>query len=262
MSEEQSKLVALSAALVPSVLLLAIEYLIGQLTAQQAILPYFAFALLFGQLLCLIVFVKGQICPGQRSRLIRANSALALYWIVWLVFALLQQSTSLIAYTVCGLCACYAVFSQPKDAQAGRGFLLMAAAVCGLGILGYLSVFLSAANADFLRFNPFAQLVVGVFIANIALVVARNRVQGFIALLPLLAIALLAINAFAVLVWLFCHAELNELQTLAMAIYFVVHVLMAGGLLWAGLKNHKLNYNGLLILFFMAASLPLWSAFI
>ena len=44
MSEEQSKLVALSAALVPSVLLLVIEYLIGQLTAQQAILPYFAFA--------------------------------------------------------------------------------------------------------------------------------------------------------------------------------------------------------------------------
>ena len=42
----------------------------------------------------------------------------------------------------------------------------------------------------------------GVLLANLCLSVSRNRLQGFIALLPLLMILLLALNALAVLIFI------------------------------------------------------------
>ena len=73
----------------------------------------------------------------------------------------------------------------------------MAALIAGLGCLSYLMIFTVLPASDFAEYNPFAPILSGVILANLALVIARNRLQGFIALLPLAMIILLALNALA-----------------------------------------------------------------
>ena len=45
--------------------------------------------------------------------------------------------------SLAGLSAVYAVWKQPKDEVARRGFLLMASLVSGLGIIALLMIFLA-----------------------------------------------------------------------------------------------------------------------
>lgn len=263
MSDEQSKLTATGLAFLPVALLLALEAVLDAMGQAASNLPYFAAAVLFAQLLSLVIFLKGQICPGQRGRLIRANLLLGVYWLVWLGKGLLAQYTPTIACAVCGLCALYAVFAQPKDQGAARGFLLMAAAVLGLGLMGYLSVFFANSAVAFVTFSPLGALSLGALLGNLLLVVARNRVHGFIALLPLLTCALLALNVLALVGWIgFKNTDYSELQLTALSIYFAVHIVVALGLLFYTYKGWKLDYLALLILSFMLMSLPLWSLFI
>ena len=59
----------------------------------------------------------------------------------------------------------------------------MAALIAGLGCLSYLMIFTVLPASDFAEYNPFAPILSGVILANLALVIARNRLQGFIALL-------------------------------------------------------------------------------
>jgi len=78
MSEEQSKPLAAFLAILPIGLLLMIDFF------AEKLIPHLAFGVLIAQLLCLVAFIKGEICPGQRGRLIKANVCFALYWFVWL----------------------------------------------------------------------------------------------------------------------------------------------------------------------------------
>jgi glutamate-5-semialdehyde dehydrogenase len=84
MSEEQSKPLAAFLALLPIGLLLIIECFAESLQTAEKLIPHLAFGVLIAQLLCLVAFIKGEICPGQRGRLIKANVCFALYWFVWL----------------------------------------------------------------------------------------------------------------------------------------------------------------------------------
>ena len=72
----------------------------------------------------------------------------------------------------------------------------MAALIAGLGCLSYLMIFTVLPASDFAEYNPFAPILSGVILANLALVIARNRLQGFIALLPLAMIILLCSKCF------------------------------------------------------------------
>ena len=78
----------------------------------------------------------------------------------------------------------------------------MASLVSGLGVIAYLMIFFGNPTPNFVQYNPLAQALMGVLLANLCLSVSRNRLQGFIALLPLLMILLLAINALAVLIFI------------------------------------------------------------
>lgn len=160
--------------------------------------------MLIAQLLCLVAFIKGEICPGQRGRLIKANVCFALYWFVWLGMSLASPHHYVMTdiVSLCGLSAVYAVWKQPKDEVARRGFLLMASLVSGLGVIAYLMIFFGNPTPNFMQYNPLAQALMGVLLANLCLSVSRNRLQGFIALLPLLMILLLALNALAVLIFI------------------------------------------------------------
>ena len=88
MSEEQSKPLAAFLALLPIGLLLMIEFFVEALQLAEKLIPHLAFGVLIAQLLCLVAFIKGEICPGQRGRLIKANVCFALYWFIWLGMSL------------------------------------------------------------------------------------------------------------------------------------------------------------------------------
>ncbi len=204
MSEEQSKPLAAFLAILPIGLLLMVDFFIESLQLAEKLIPHLAFGVLIAQLLCLVAFIKGEICPGQRGRLIKANACFALYWFVWLGMSLASPHHYVITdiVSLCGLSAVYAVWKQPKDEVARRGFLLMASLVSGFGVIAYLMIFFGNPTPNFVQYNPLAQAVMGVLLANLCLSVSRNRLQGFIALLPLLMILLLAINALAVLIFI------------------------------------------------------------
>ena len=195
MSEEQSKPLAAFLAILPIGLLLMVDFFIESLQLAEKLIPHLAFGVLIAQLLCLIAFIKGEICPGQRGRLIKANVCFALYWFVWLGMSLASSHHYVMTdiVSLCGLSAVYAVWKQPKDEVARRGFLLMASLVSGFGVIAYLMIFFGNPTPNFVQYNPFAQAVMGVLLANLCLSVSRNRLQGFIALLPLLMILLLAL---------------------------------------------------------------------
>ena len=76
MSEEQSKPLAAFLAILPIGLLLMVDFFIESLQLAEKLIPHLAFGVLIAQLLCLVAFIKGEICPGQRGRLIKANACL------------------------------------------------------------------------------------------------------------------------------------------------------------------------------------------
>ena len=124
MSEEQSKPLAAFLALLPIGLLLMIEFFVESLQLAEKLIPHLAFGVLIAQLLCLVAFIKGEICPGQRGRLIKANVCFALYWFLWLGMSLASPHHYVMTdiISLCGLSAVYAVWKQPKDEVARRGF--------------------------------------------------------------------------------------------------------------------------------------------
>ena len=266
MSEEQSKPLAAFLAILPIGLLLMVDFFIESLQLAEKLIPHLAFGVLIAQLLCLVAFIKGEICPGQRGRLIKANVCFALYWFVWLGMSLASPHHYVMTdiVSLCGLSAVYAVWKQPKDEVARRGFLLMASLVSGFGVIAYLMIFFGNPTPNFVQYNPLAQAVMGVLLANLCLSVSRNRLQGFIALLPLLMILLLALNALAVLIFILYQGTSAVVFSIVFAygIYFLLHLVIAGVLLLHSVNKWKLSYNSLLILFFMASSLPVWAMFI
>ena len=157
-----------------------------------------------------------------------------------------------------------AVWKQPKDEVARRGFLLMASLVSGFGVIAYLMIFLRQSNTEFRAVYPFAQAVMGVLLANLCLSVSRNRLQGFIALLPLLMILLLAINALAVLIFIIYQGTSAVVYSnvFAYGIYFLLHLVIAGVLLLHSVNKWKLSYNSLLIFVLYGGELPVWAMFI
>ena len=90
-----------------------------------------------------------------------------------------------------------------------------------------------------MQYNPLAQALMGVLLANLCLSVSRNRLQGFIALLPLLMILLLVLNALAVLI--FYHLSRHKCgrfsNVFAYGIYFLLHLVIAGVLLLHSVKQ-------------------------
>ena len=188
----------------------------------------------------------------QRGRLIKANVCFALYWFVWLGMSLASPHHYVMTdiVSLCGLSAVYAVWKQPKDEVARRGFLLMASLVSGFGVIAYLMIFFGNPTPNFMQYNPLAQALMGVLLANLCLSVSRNRLQGFIALLPLLMILLLALNALAVLIFIILsrHKCGRFFGTFfAYGIYFLLHLVIAGVLLLHSVNKWKLSYNSLLI---------------
>lgn len=240
-------------SLCPIGLLFGIQGYLAYLQPQFMAFSPFVLTLFFAQLLCSIVFIKGEICPGQRGRLIKVHSLFSLFWLgVLFEFP---------AVALCGLLMSLLAFKQPKENINLRQKLLYLGVVAG--IVGSLSYLIAGINAslNWLVFSPFSQLLLGTVLANMALVVSKNRLQGFIALLPFLMALLLTLNVIFVLTLLASQSAVHFANEFALVLYFGLHLLIMAILSVVIIGKIKLDYPALMILFLLSLSLPLWAAF-
>ena len=247
----------------PILFLLVIDIFTLWLQAQSKAVSYLALGVLTAQLICLVVFIKGEICNGQRSRLGLANLYFGLFWVVWLLFSLgtSYHHVFMDLVCLCGLAMTIITWKQPFEVKLRHTLLKIAGFIGMLGVIGYLML---VDEANLIQFNPVAQILLGIILANLALVISRNRLKGFIALLMLAAIAFLALNAMFVLANLFILSQQSAVvftNEFALLLYLLLHLVMAAMLAVHVFKKWALSYNSLLILLLMTASLPLWASF-
>jgi len=264
MSEEQPKFLTALSSFFPIFLLLVIDFFAFGLQPQPNAMSHLALGVLTAQLICLIAFIKGEICNGQRSRLGLANLYLGLFWMVWLLFSLgtSYHNVFMDLVCLCGLAMTITTWKQPFEVKLRHLLLKIAGFIGMLGVIGYGLMLIAEEN--FIQFNPVAQILLGIILANLALVISRNRLKGFIALLMLAAIAFLALNALFVLANLFIHSQQSAVvftNEFALLLYLLLHFVMAAMLAIHVFKKWALSYNSLLILLLMTASLPLWATF-
>ena len=263
MSEEQPKFLTALSSFFPIFLLLVIDFFAFGLQPQPNTISHLALGVLTAQLICLIAFIKGEICNGQRSRLGLANLYLGLFWMVWLLFSLgtSYHNVFIDLVCLCGLAMTIITWKQPFEVKLRHLLLKIAGFIGILGVIGYLML---VDEANLIQFNPVAQILLGIILANLALVISRNRLKGFIALLMLVAIAFLALNALFVLANLFILSQQSAVvftNEFALLLYLLLHLVMAAILAVHVFKKWALSYNSLLILLLMMASLPLWASF-
>ena len=263
MSEEQPKFLTALSSFFPVFLLLVVD-LFAFWLQQHNVMSHLALGVLTAQLICLIAFIKGEICNGQRSRLGLANLYFGLFWVVWLLFSLGTSYHNVLMDLVClcGLAMTIITWKQPFEVKLRHTLLKIAGFIGMLGVIGYGLMLVDEAN--FIQFNPVAQILLGIILANLALVISRNRLKGFIALLMLAAIAFLALNALVVCANLFILSQQSTVvfsNEFALLLYLLLHLVMAAMLAIHVFKKWALSYNSLLILLLMTASLPLWTSF-
>ena len=264
MSEEQPKFLTALLSFFPVFLLLVIDLFAFWLQPPSNAMSHLAFGVLTAQLICLIAFIKGEICNGQRSRLGRVNLYFGLFWLVWLLrsVGMNEHNESMDLVCLCGLAIAIITWKQPVEIRRRHLLLKIAGFIGMLGVISYGLMLVGEVNL--IQFNPVAQILVGIILANLALVISRNRLKGFIALLMLAAIAFLALNALFVCVNLFLLSQQSAVvftNEFALLLYLLLHFVMAAMLAIHVFKKWTLSYHSLLILLFMTASLPLWATF-
>ena len=267
MSKEKTPLflTALS-VLFPIILLLVIDIYTMFLQPQAKAVSHLAFGVLVAQLLCSLVFLKGDICNGQRTRLSQMHAYLALYWGVWFLLSLFSNyhyiPTDMIC--LCGLLMVLAAWKQPQDAQLRRALLMMGVIAGVIGLFCYLFVLIEIPMSGWVQYDLIAQTLSGIVLANLLLLLSRNRLQGFIALLPLIMAVVLFLNALIVLVILavmYFSSAVAFANDLAIGLYFLLHLLVALILAIPIFRKEKADYPMLMILLITSASLPLWASF-
>ncbi len=264
--EKTSKNLTALFSFLPVATLLLIDLYTMFLQPQAKAVSHLAFGVLIAQLLCCLVFVKGEICNGQRSRLIRVNLYFVLYWALWFLLSLFSNYHYVLTDMIClcGIIMLLAVWQQPPE-EGLRKSVLMMGAVCGVvGLICYGLMLIDIPMLIWVQYNLFAQILMGVVLTNLTLVTSRNRLQGFIGLLPLLMMIALLLNAIAVLgVLANAHfvSAVSFLNDFAFVLYFALHLVAAAVLAVHIWRKINLSYRILMMLLIISASLPLWATF-
>ncbi|CAM3722356.1 hypothetical protein [Avibacterium endocarditidis] len=265
MSESQSKSFTFMLSAIPLCLLILVDSFALFLQGQPKAISHLSLAVLATQLLCVLVFHKGQICNGQRGRLVKVNGYLFVYWGFWLLLSLFSNYHYVLTdmVSLCGIGLSLAIWFQPTDTQLRQSILLLGALLGGLGVIVYSLIFLQLPWLALLPYNFFGQLFMGVILANLFLVIAKNRLQGFIALLPLVMMIFLLLNGIlsTVLIYLAHQSAVVFSNEFALGLYFFLHLVLVAIIALPILTKTKLSYPTLSLLFFIALSLPIWANF-
>ncbi len=131
MSEEKtSSILTALFSLFPILLLLSTDIFTLFLSSQAKAISHLAFAVLIAQLCCILVFTKGQICPGQRGRLSQVNLYFVIFWGIWLLLSLFSNYHFILTdmLSLCGIAVAIAIWQQPEEAKLRRSICFLSRA--------------------------------------------------------------------------------------------------------------------------------------
>ncbi|OOR99642.1 hypothetical protein B0186_07365 [Canicola haemoglobinophilus] len=263
MSTEQSQKTTALLSFLPILFLIAIDFFTMSLQAQAKAIPHLSLAVLVAQLLSVLVFTKGEICNGQRSRLLKVNLYFLPYWSLWLFISLFSNYHYVLTDLVClsGIGVTLSIWQQPKDLQMRKSLLMLGTLMGGLGAVIYLLIFIDLPLIYLPQYNPMAQTLLGIILANLLLVIAKNRLQGFIALLPFFMLITLLLNALIVLgILVLASQHIVFPNQLAWGLYFILHLIVMGAIAIHIFYKWKIEYIALLMMSFILMTFPVWAS--
>lgn len=246
--ESSSKLELATFAILPLSLMLFIQMWLNYVAAPQNaifISPYLL-AFLVTLVINLVVLWKGQICPGQRGRLLNILPFLLLFALGNLAYTVgftPKHSPAFIVLAV-SLVLPLLVWKLPDDESAKNMVIYCGFAIAGIGIFQYLLIYWyelpSLLNG--VRANNFAQLLFGILLAGWYLVLAKSRLEGFLKLLIKLALLVLVLNYVWSAFMLYQHLQIMPNMALYpffifFAVQFAIFLLLAWLLLGKNIKN-------------------------
>lgn len=257
MSEEKNLpiLTALSSAM-PVLLVLMSETVLQ----TKPFVSHFALAVLGAQCLTQIVFLLGEICPGQRGRLKAVNLIWLGFWGGLLLLSMKTANYSTGIMSVLGFLFTLSTVCQSNDPLKRNRILLMGLMAGGAALLCYLFCLMMVESEQIIRFNLISQLITGVILAYLSLVISRNRLQGFIALLPQIGALLLLLNVFVMFAWTaYLYFGRNAVLSTDLAIYFVLHLILITIFAIPIWRKTRLNYSTLIFTLALSLCLPVLS---
>ncbi|PJG84658.1 hypothetical protein [Conservatibacter flavescens] len=221
-------------------------------------LSHFAFAILVGQLVCQIVFWKGDICLGQRGRLSKICRGFLLFWGIWFGISLFSNYHFVLTdvMCLCGVVMSLTIWKQPQEENVRNNVLMMGFIAGIFGMAAYLLMLSLLPSLAWLQFNPLTQAITGIILAYIALVLSKNRLQAFIALLPFIGVMLLLLNAVMTLILLWLSAAEVSQSFGLYGGYFGLHLILLAFFTLPILKKTQLNYTALLFTLGVSVCLP------
>ncbi|MEH8044151.1 hypothetical protein P9107_01975 [Gallibacterium anatis] len=260
---EQSKIKVAGLSILPIfILALADFFLLIAKPAGESIISHLLIAVLVAQMIAQVIFIKGEICNGQRSRLSRWNLYFLIFWVGWLLVTCFQVKVYLpirLAYC-CGLALTLTTWQQPKEEQLRRAILWLGVVMGTIGlILALIPLFLFELQTS-LTFNPLLQIVAGIALAYWGLLVSRNRLNGLIEILPyLVLIALVASSVFALVAMAIIHIDgvKTDWNVLHLSFYFICHLLLLAAWAYPLIRREKAPYWLLAIIIVLAAFSPI-----
>lgn len=265
--ESSFKLEFATFAILPPCVMLFIQMSLNHFVAPSNaifISPYLL-ALLVTLAIGLVVLWKGQICPGQRGRLLNTLPFLLIFAVGNLAYSIgftPKHSPALIVMAV-SLVLPLLLWLLPDDDAFKNVLIYCGLAMAAIGIFQYLLIYWYELPSLFngVRANNFAQLQFGIILAGWYLMLAKSRLDVFLTLLVKLALLALVLNYLWTAFVLYQHLQIMPTMALyPFFIFFAVQFVIFALLAWLLLGKNSKNPTAWTLVMFLAMPYPLTNA--
>lgn len=194
----------------------------------------------------IVVLLKGQICPGQKGRLLFVLAFTGLFAVGNFLYTVgfTPKHSPLVVASVATLLFTLIYWKLPEQENLYRTMLYCGLAIGAISAIQYLAVYWLEIPSLFngIRANNFAQLLCGVLLSGWYLMLAKSRLEGFLKLLVKVALLLLVVNYVWVIFVL--YQQLSIMPEMVIYPYFLyfasqfgLFALLAWLLLGKNIKN-------------------------
>lgn len=246
MSEGLKKYETATHAALPMLVMLLIEMSLNHYAApaHSIFLSPYLLAIFVACAVWLVVFWKGQICPGQRGRLLFVVPFVLIFVLGNLLYTALAtpKHTPMYIVLTASLLLPLLFLRLPEDDESKRLFVLCGLGMALVGVLQYLLLYWAVLPSLFngIRANNFAQLLLGLILAGWYLMLANSRLEGFFRLLLQVAALVLVLNyVWTVFVLWQQWQIMPEMSVALYLVYFVSQFLLLAVIAWLLLSKKE-----------------------